>query len=114
MTSIATEVTYSLFNMYIMKSGCYLTLIMYSLNRFILNNIYASKYAVCNNECLLLEWMRKGDVLSTIYQCPHYNETYVSYRLNPPYIYKETVGDDKNDILGTKEIEGTEILINIQ
>jgi hypothetical protein len=39
---------------------------------------------------------------------------HVSYHLNPPYIYKETVGDDKNEILGTKEIEGTEILINIQ
>jgi hypothetical protein len=58
--------------------------------------------------------MLKGNVLSTIYQCPHYNETYVSYRLNPPYIYKETVKDDKSEILGTTEIEYTNILINIR
>jgi hypothetical protein len=82
---------------------------MYSPDHFILNNIYVDKCVVCNNE-----WMLKGNVLSTIYQCPHYNETYVSYRLNPPYIYKETVEDDKSEILVTNEIEDTEILIYIQ
>jgi hypothetical protein len=54
------------------------------------------------------------NVLLTIYQCPCYNETYVSYRLNPPYIYKEMVEADKSEILETNEIEDTKILISIQ
>jgi hypothetical protein len=67
---------------------------MYSPDHFILSNIYVDKCVVCNNE-----WMLKGNVLSTIYQCPH---------------YKETMEDDKSEILVTNEIEDTEILIYIQ
>jgi hypothetical protein len=59
-------------------------------------------------------WMLKRKILSTIYQCPHYNERYISYRLYPPYIYNEMMENDKSKSPRTNEIEDTELLINIQ
>jgi hypothetical protein len=59
-------------------------------------------------------WMLKRKILSTIYQHPHYNERYIFYRLNPPYIYNEMMENDNSKSPRINEIEDTELLINIQ